>query len=452
MSNAALSKRFPREFVFGYATAAYQIEGAHDEDGRKPSIWDAFSRIPGRVRNGDTGDVACDHYHRMPEDVRLLRSLSADAYRFSIAWPRVIPDGRGPVNEKGIDFYDRLIDELLKAEIKPYATLYHWDLPIEQHGRGGWCARDTAYAFADYTDVVMARLGDRLSGIMTLNEPWCSGHLSYLIGEHAPGERNLTAALASIHTLNLAHGLAMQAIKARRADLPSGIVYNAKALYPASGRPEDIAATERYRAFHDGVFMDPVFLGHYPADVLDAFGPIMPTIEPDDLKIISTPIDFLGLNFYAPERIVADPALPFPRARSVQAENVPRTAMGWEIHAPALDRLLTDLDARYKLPPIYIAENGCAQYDELIDGKCDDPGRIDYLDKHLTVLADARDKGIRVDGYFVWSLMDNYEWSHGYAKRFGVVYVDYETQVRTPKSSALWYRDLIAGRAQAASV
>lgn len=452
MSNTDLSKRFPRDFVFGYATAAFQIEGAHDEDGRKPSIWDAFCRTPGRVRDGDTGDVACDHYHRMPEDVQLLKSLAADAYRFSIAWPRIIPDGRGAVNEKGIAFYDRLLDELLKAEIKPYATLYHWDLPIEQHGRGGWCARDTAHAFAEYTDVVMRRLGDRLSGIMTLNEPWCSGHLSYLIGEHAPGERNLSAALAAIHTLNLAHGMAVGVIKSHRADLPTGIVYNAKALYPFTDSADDKAATERYRAFHDGVFLDPLFFGRYPEEIIDNFGPAMPKIEADDLKIISQPIDFLGLNFYAPERISADPSLPFPRARSRQAENVPRTAMGWEVYAPALDRLLTDLAERYPIPPIWIAENGCAQHDVLVDGKCDDPARIDYLDQHLTVLADARDKGIRIDGYFVWSLMDNFEWAHGYSKRFGVVYVDYETQVRTPKSSALWYRDLIAGRAQAGSV
>ncbi|WP_237151930.1 GH1 family beta-glucosidase [Oryzibacter oryziterrae] len=451
MSSHTLSHRFSKDFLFGVATAAYQIEGAHDEDGRKPCIWDAFSRTPGRVINGDTGAVACDHYHRMPEDVKLIKSLCADAYRFSIAWPRVVPDGRGAVNEKGLAFYDRLVDELLKNEIKPFATLYHWDLPIEQHGRGGWCARDTSYAFADYADAVMKRLGDRLAGVMTLNEPWCSSFLSYLYGQHAPGEKNLQATLAAVHHLNLAHGLAVQVVRAHKPDMPVGIVLNAKSIHPGSDKPEDIAAAERYDAFHNGVFAEPIFAGRYPAAVMEALGPVMPKIEADDLKIISQPLDFLGINYYFPDRVVADPSVPFPAATQIQLENVTRTAMTWEVHAPSLAHLIKDMGRRFKLPPIYITENGCAQFDEMVDGEVNDPERIDYLDGHLTVLADLIEEGIDIRGYFAWSLMDNYEWAYGYAKRFGIVYVDYETQKRTIKASGKWYRDLIAGRAQAGS-
>jgi beta-glucosidase len=446
MSARTLSERFSADFVFGVATGSYQIEGAVDEDGRKPSIWDAFSRTPGRVLGGDTGDVACDHYHRYIEDVALIRSLGVDAYRFSVAWPRVVPEGRGAVNGPGLDFYDRLVDELLRSGIAPHATLYHWDLPIELLGRGGWCARDTAFAFAEYADVVTRRLGDRLAGVMTINEPWCATYLSYLIGEHAPGERNLEAALAAVHHVNLAHGLGVQAVRAVRADLPVGIVVNAKAIEPASDRPEDLAAAERHYAFHDGVVLDPMFRGHYPEAVMEALGPAMPRIEAGDLAIISSPTDFLGINYYAPDRVAADPSRPFPATRPAPRDGAPRTAMGWEINAASLATLVRDLNRRYELPPILITENGAAFFDSLENGACDDPDRVAYLEDHLTVVADLRDEGFDIRGYFAWSLMDNFEWAFGYARRFGLVHVDFETQMRTIKTSGHWYRELVTGR------
>jgi beta-glucosidase len=450
MSDTALSRRFPPGFLFGVATASYQIEGAHDEDGRKPSIWDAFSRTPGRVVNGDTGDVACDHYHRWKDDVALIKSLGVDAYRFSIAWPRVVPDGRGAVNEAGLAFYDRLVDELLAREIRPFATLYHWDLPIEQHGRGGWCARDTSYAFADYAEAVARRLGDRVAGFMTLNEPWCSSYLSYLLGIHAPGERNLAAALSAVHHLNLAHGLGVQALRSVAPKVPVGIVLNAKSVYPASDRPEDMEAAERYDAFHNGVFAEPLFAGRYPQAVLDALGPVMPRIEPGDLELVSAPLDFVGINYYFPDRVYADPSVPFPAASIHNPPAVERTAMGWEIYAAGLGHLLADMGRRWSLPPIYITENGAAFWDHKVGGVVEDPERVAYLKSHLSVLADRIEAGQDIRGYFAWSLMDNYEWAEGYAKRFGIVHVDYETQERTIKASGLWYRDLVAGRAQAA--
>lgn len=449
MSQQDLSKRFKRDFTFGVATAAYQIEGAAEEDGRKPSIWDAFSHTPGRTRDGDTGDVACDHYHRYAEDIALMASLGVDAYRFSFAWPRIIPDGRGAVNDKGVAFYDRLLDGILKAGIKPFATFYHWDLPIELLGRGGWCARETAFAFADFVDVLMRRFGDRLAGAVTINEPWCVSYLSYLYGEHAPGERNLQAALAAVHHLNLAHGLAVETVRSHRGDLPVGIVFNAKAIHAASERPEDLAAAERHEAFHNGVFAEPIFAGRYPASVVEALGPLMPKIESGDLATISRPTDFLGINYYTPDRVAADPAQAFPSTRHVAPENVWRTAMGWEVHAPSLALLIRDMNRRYRLPPLYITENGCALHDELRDGRVDDPDRIAYLEQHLTVIADLIDEGYDVRGYFAWSLMDNFEWAWGYARRFGLVYVDYESQKRIVKASGRWFRDLIAGRATA---
>lgn len=449
MADMDLARRFPADFVFGVATASYQIEGAHDEDGRKPSIWDAFSRIPGRVVNGDTGDVACDHYHRWKDDVRLIRSLGVDAYRFSVAWPRVIPDGRGAVNEKGLAFYDRLVDELLANEIQPWATLYHWDLPIEQYGRGGWCARDTAHAFADYADVVARRIGDRVKGFMTLNEPWCSAILSHLLGIHAPGERNLQAAMAAVHHLNLAHGLGTLAIRSAAPGVPVGIVLNAKSIYPATGSAEDAAAAERYDAFHNGVFAEPLFAGRYPAAVMEALGTVMPEIRDGDLEAIRQPLDFLGVNYYFPDRVRDDPSLPFPAAGIVNPPEVARTAMGWEIAADGFSHLLADMARRFDLPPIYITENGAAFWDKLVDGKVEDPDRVSYYDAHLSAIADRIEAGQDIRGYFAWSLMDNFEWAEGYAKRFGLVHVDYETQVRTVKTSGIWYRDLVAGRRQA---
>ncbi|BBE73797.1 GH1 family beta-glucosidase [Oharaeibacter diazotrophicus] len=442
MTRPDLAARLPADFVFGVATAAYQIEGSVDADGRAPSIWDAFSRIPGRVVNGDTGDVACDHYRRWRGDVDLIASLGVDAYRFSVAWPRVVPDGRGAVAEAGLAFYDRLVDALLEKGVRPYATLYHWDLPIAQFGRGGWCARDTAHAFADYADVVARRLGDRLAGVMTLNEPWCAAFLGHLYGVHAPGERSLPATLAAVHTLNLAHGLATAAVRAAAPGVPVGIVLNAKSIYPSSDTEADRAAAERYDAFHNGVFAEPIFAGRYPAAVVEALGPAMPEIRDGDLAAIAAPLDFLGINYYTPDRVHADPTLAFPAAAQWHPPKVPRTAMGWEIAPEGLTHLLADMARRWRLPPVYVTENGAAFDDAVVDGRVDDPDRLAYVEAHLHTLADAIDAGVDVRGYFAWSLMDNYEWAEGYAKRFGIVHVDYDTQVRTPKASALWFRDL----------
>ncbi|WP_269580927.1 GH1 family beta-glucosidase [Roseibium sp. Sym1] len=443
-----LAKRFPDDFQFGVATAAYQIEGAVAEDGRKPSIWDAFSKMPGRVYKGHTGDVACDHYHRWEDDLDLIRSLGVDAYRFSIAWPRILPDGRGQVNEKGLDFYDRLIDGMVARGLKVYPTLYHWDLPLMLAGDGGWTARSTAEAFADYAAIVVRRLGDRMDALATINEPWCICHLSHLYGIHAPGEKSPEAFAAAVHTLNLAHGLGVQAARSERADLPMGIVLNAYSIYPATDRPEDKAAAQRAFTFHNGVFFEPLFEGAYPADFLTAFGTSM-DIREGDLDTISQPLDWWGLNYYTPWRVREDSDLEadYPQAVAVPPnEAVPVTDIGWEVFSPGLSDLLKDLHARYSLPDCYITENGACYNDEPVDGVIDDKGRIDYLAAHFGAIADAREAGVPVRGYFLWSLMDNFEWAEGYRMRFGIVHVDYDSQVRTPKASALWYRALLVAR------
>ncbi len=450
MDDSRLITRFPKDFIFGVATAAYQIEGAVAEDGRKPSIWDAFSNIPGRVIGRDTGAIACDHYHRYQDDIKLIASLGVDAYRFSIAWPRVIPDGRGAVNDKGLDFYDRLIDEMLRHDLKPFATLYHWDLPIGLHGLGGWTVRDTAEAFADYAGLIAQRFGDRLATLTTHNEPWCAAFLGYLYGVHAPGERNLSAMLHAAHHLNLAHGLGVQAIRAAAPKLPVGIVMNAKSLYPATPSAADVAATERFDQFHNGIFFDPIFKGAYNPALLEAMGPAMPTLRPDDLAVIATPLDYLGINYYTPERIAAAPDQAWPAAEPVPPPfGTPITAMGWEICADGFTHLIRTLRQQYTLPPIYITENGAGYHDEIVDGVVDDQNRLNYYRDHLGAVADMIEQGLDVRGYFAWSLMDNFEWAMGYAKRFGLVYVDYTTQQRTLKASGAWYRDLVAGRVQA---
>ncbi|GAB2183670.1 GH1 family beta-glucosidase [Roseibium sp. LAB1] len=440
-----LARRFPGDFLFGVATAAYQIEGATGEDGRKPSIWDAFSKMPGRVYQGHSGEVACDHYHLWESDLDLIKSLGVDAYRFSIAWPRILPDGRGPVNEKGLDFYDRLIDGMVARGLKVYPTLYHWDLPLTLAGDGGWTARSTAEAFADYAEIVVRRLGDRMDALATINEPWCICHLSHLYGIHAPGEKSVEAFAASVHTLNLAHGLGVQAARSVRSDLPMGIVINAHSVYPASDTATDKDAAERAFQFNNGIFFEPMFQGSYPADVLVAFGDHM-DIRDGDLKTIHQPLDWWGLNYYTPLRVKADTNVGavYPMAGTVPPTSGPKlTDIGWEVYEKGLSDLLKDLDTRYPLPDCYITENGACYNDEPQDGVVDDQRRIDYLEKHFGAIADARDAGVPVKGYFLWSLMDNFEWAEGYRMRFGIVHVDYDTQVRTLKNSALWYRDLI---------
>ncbi|CCF20536.1 Beta-glucosidase [Pseudorhizobium banfieldiae] len=440
-----LAARFPGDFTFGVATASFQIEGATKEDGRKPSIWDAFSNMPGRVYGRHNGDVACDHYHQLDEDLDLIKEMGVSAYRFSVAWPRIIPEGVGRVNEKGLDFYDRLVDGCKARGIKTYATLYHWDLPLALMGDGGWTARSTAYAFQRYAKVVMSRLGDRLDAVATFNEPWCSVWLSHLYGEHAPGERNMEAALYAMHYTNLAHGLGVEAIREVTPNVPVGLVLNAHSVIAGSESTEDKAASERAFDFHNGAFFGPVFKGEYPPALLEALGDRMPKIEEGDLATISGKLDWWGLNYYTPMRVADDAAQSgdFPWTKDAPPKSDQKTDIGWEIYAPALKLLVEDLYRRYDLPEMYITENGAA-YNMGVgaDGEVDDKPRLDYYADHLSVCADLIADGFPLRAYFAWSLMDNFEWAKGYQMRFGLVHVDYDTQIRTIKKSGKWYSAL----------
>lgn len=427
--------KFPSGFSWGVATAAYQIEGAAREDGRGPSIWDTFSHFPGNVVNGDTGDVACDHYHRYREDIDLIGSLGVDAYRFSIAWPRVQPHGRGAWNDKGVAFYDRLVDRLLEKGIKPHATLYHWDLPQGLQDMGGWATRETAQRFADYAEFMGKKLGDRLAGIATHNEPWCTAVLGHAIGQFAPGARDFQLAAQVSHHLLLSHGLALQAMRAAGVKAPLGIVLNQSPTTAATDSQADRDAAEREYATFVRWFMDPIFLKQYPkAPGLD----IYPVVRENDFDVIAQPLDFLGINYYT--RIWASAEKPPVPAPKLQGQN----DMGWENYPQGLTELLLKVNRDYKLPPVYITENGTCCPDKVIEGRVADPARIEYLRTHLEALRAAMEGGVDVRGYFYWSLLDNYEWNSGYAKRFGLIHVDYETQKRTPKDSAHWYRDFIA--------
>lgn len=441
-----LAARFPGDFVFGVATAAYQIEGAAKADGRKPSIWDAFSNMPGRVFGRQNGDVACDHYNRWEADLDLIAEMGVSAYRFSIAWPRIIPEGTGRINEPGLDFYDKLLDGLKARNIKAYATLYHWDLPLALMGDGGWTARSTAYAFQRYAKIVMARLGDRMDAVATFNEPWCSVWLSHLYGIHAPGERNMDAALHALHYTNLAHGLGIDAIRQVAPQVPAGLVLNAHSVIPGSDSAADKAAAERAFQFHNGAFFGPVFKGQYPAEMMDALGSRMPDIEDGDLEIISQKLDWWGLNYYTPMRVAADatPGAEYPATVEAQPVSKVKTDIGWEVYAPALKSLVETLYDRYELPVCYITENGAAYNMGVVKGTVDDQPRLDYYAEHIGVVADLIKDGFPMRGYFAWSLMDNFEWAQGYEMRFGLVHVDYETQVRTIKKSGKWYSELAA--------
>ena len=416
------------------------------EDGRGQSIWDTFSHTPGRVKNGDTGDIACDHYHRWQDDLDLIASLGIDAYRFSIAWPRLFPQGHGKLNQAGLDFYDRLIDGCLERKIKTFATLYHWDLPQALADQGGWTNRSTAEHFASYARIVAEKLGDRLDSVTTFNEPWCSSVLSHLEGIHAPGESDMRTTLAVIHGQHRAHGLAVQASREVRPELPIGIVLNIMAVRPFSPSQAAADAAQRHDQFNNGLFLDPLFTGNYPAAVMQALGELMPESWQDDLSTIHQPLDFWGYNYYTPAYIAESPdaQAAFPATQQVERKNVERTDIGWEIDATALDEALVSLYSRYPLPPCYITENGAAFNHAVIDNKVNDQPRIDYLESHLSAAHRALAKGVPLLGYFAWSLMDNFEWAEGYSMRFGIVHVDYDTQVRTLKDSAVWYRNFLA--------
>ncbi|MEV4561620.1 GH1 family beta-glucosidase [Kitasatospora sp. NPDC049285] len=458
----AAPARFPAGFLWGAATAAYQIEGAAAEDGRTPSIWDTFSRRPGAVRNGDTGDVAADHYHRYRDDVALMSELGLGAYRFSLSWPRIQPGGSGPANEAGLDFYDRLTDELLAAGITPVATLYHWDLPQELEDRGGWTDRGTALRFAEYASIAARRLGDRIPTWTTLNEPWCSAFLGYGNGVHAPGRTDHRAALTAHHHLLLAHGLGTAAL---RAELPAtaqvSLTLNLAAVRPLTTDPADLDAARRIDGLANRIFLDPVFHGRYPEDVLADTAHLTDWsfVRPGDLAEIARPVDSLGINYYTPTVVAADdPASPAPRQDGHQGDSpwpadhgirfLPApgstTAMGWPVDADGLYELLTRL--RDDLPgvPLLVTENGAA-YEDYTDpsGAVHDPERIAYLHGHLAAVRRAIADGAPVQGYFLWSLLDNYEWAYGYSKRFGIVHVDFASQRRTPKDSARWYAEVI---------
>ncbi|BCH55489.1 GH1 family beta-glucosidase [Agrobacterium vitis] len=440
----ALAARFPVDFLFGVATASYQIEGATKADGRKPCIWDAFANMPGRVFERHNGDMACDHYNRWEQDLDLIQEMGVSAYRFSIAWPRIIPEGTGRVNEAGLDFYDKLVDGLKDRGIKAYATLYHWDLPLALMGDGGWTTRSTAYAFQRYAKLVMARLGDRLDAVATFNEPWCSVWLSHLYGVHAPGERNMDAALHALHYTNLAHGLGIDAIRQVAPQVPAGLVLNAHSVIPGSQSAADQAAAERAHQFHNGAFFDPVFKGEYPAEFMASLGDRMPVIENGDLEIISQKLDWWGLNYYTPMRVADNPAAgaEFPATVDAPPVSTVKTDIGWEVYAPALKSLVETLYDRYTLPVCYITENGACYNMEPVDGEVNDQPRLDYYAEHLGVVADLIAEGIPMKGYFAWSLMDNFEWAEGYRMRFGLVHVDYDTQVRMLKNSGKWYSAL----------
>jgi len=434
----------PPDFTWGVATAAYQIEGAVDVDGRSPSIWDTFSRVPGAIANGDTGDVACDHYHRWPEDLGLVRELGVDAYRFSVAWPRVIPTGTGAVNPKGLAFYDRLVDELLAAGTRPFVTLYHWDLPQVLQDKGGWPIRDTAEAFADYAAVVAAKLGDRVTDWTTVNEPLCVAWIGHLEGTMAPGIRDLRLAVDASHHVLLGHGLATQAIRGAASATPSvGIVLNPSPVDPASDRPEDLAAAARSDGHTNRWWLDPLHGRGYPADMVEAYG-YEPPVHQGDLDVIATPTDYLGVNYYFRAVVADDPTGPAPFARQVDVPGARHTAMGWEVSPGGLTRILTRITADYAPDRIYVTEQGSAWPDAPEpDGSIEDTDRIDYLEQHLEAIDAAAAEGVPLAGYFVWSLLDNLEWAYGYDKRFGLVHVDYRTQKRTVKASGRRYAEIL---------
>ena len=458
-----MTSQFPQEFTWGAATASYQIEGAVDEDGRGPSIWDTFSRTPGATLNGDTGDVAADHYHRWPEDLEHLSRLGVGAYRFSVAWPRIQPTGTGPAVQAGLDFYSRLVDGLLERNIAPVVTLYHWDLPQALETVGGWPVRDTALRFGEYAELVVGALGDRVHQWTTLNEPWCAAYLGYASGVHAPGRREPAAALAAAHHLNLGHGLAAAAVRELAPAAQLSVTLNLHVVRPASNSPADADAVRRLDAVGNRVFLGPMLDGAYPPDLLLDTANITDWgfVRDGDLAVTAVPLDSLGINYYSTAlvqqwdghspRVLSDghgdsTATPWVGADDIDflPQPGPHTAMGWNIEPAGLTELLLRTAKEYPSLPLMVTENGAAFHDVVeADGAIHDHERVAYLAGHVEAVAAAIDQGADVRGYFVWSLLDNFEWAYGYDRRFGIIGVDYDTQVRTWKDSAHWYRQLI---------
>lgn len=448
-------QRFPTNFLWGTATSSYQIEGAWQADGKGESIWDRFAHTPGKIIDGSNGDMACDHYRRWQDDIALMQQLGLHAYRFSIAWPRILPQGVGAVNQRGIDFYSRLVDGLLAAGITPFVTLYHWDLPQALQERGGWPQRATAEAFVEYTDVITRALGDRVKHWITINEPWCVSFLSHQIGEHAPGWSNWYAGLAAAHHVLLAHGWAVPVIRRNSPGAEAGITLNFTVATTASPTPENLAAVRIYDGYFNRWFLDPIYGRHYPADMVDlclkaGFLPAqtMDFIADGDMTAIAAPTDFLGVNYYTRIVLKADAAGSAFPVDDPEHATLDRTDMGWEIYPQGLYDLLGRLHFEYRAPKLYITENGASFADGPgADGKVHDTRRIDYLRAHFRKAHAAIAAGVPLAGYFVWSLLDNFEWAKGYTERFGIVWVDFTTQQRILKESALWYRQVIAENA-----
>jgi beta-glucosidase len=435
--------KFPSGFIFGVATAAYQIEGATGEDGRGPSIWDTFSHSAGKVHHGDTGDIACDHYHRFEQDLDVLSYLGVNAYRFSVAWPRVLPEGSGRVNQKGLDFYRRILSGLNTRGIMPMVTLYHWDLPQVLEDKGGWRNRDTAQRFADYASIVVRELGDSVRFWVTLNEPWCSAFVGHLEGRHAPGLQDLGAALTASHNLLLAHGLGVQALRAAGAIGEVGITLNLSDVHARS--EADAAAASRVDGNENRWFLDPLLKKAYPVDMVAWYEQRadLSAIRDQDLAIIAEPLDFLGVNYYETHTVVTDPDDELHGAGKLP-QAPPLTGAGIPVRPEGLANILRRLSADYTSLPLYITENGAAFNDySTPEGGVDDLERVDFLERHFAATRDCIRQGIDVQGYFVWSLFDNFEWAEGYSRRFGIVYVDYASQTRIVKSSGHWYRQLV---------
>jgi beta-glucosidase len=439
-----LSNRFPATFVWGVASSAFQIEGASTADGKGTSIWDEFCDLPGAVADGSDGRIACDHYNRLESDLDLIAALGVGAYRFSISWPRIQPAGSGEVVGPGIDFYNRLIDGLLERDIQPFATLYHWDLPATlQREHNGWADRNTAYRFAEYAALVAERLGDRVRSFATHNEPWVTATIGHELGIFAPGIKNRAIAMQVSHHCLLSHGLAAQAMRSARSNLDVGIVLNLSPVYSATDSPADRVLASREDGLLVRWYMDALLRGEYPQDILEYLAADAPHVKDGDARLIAEPLDFIGVNYYYP--IVSIAARQFSPAR----EGVPVTDMGWEVAPAKFTDLLLRLDRDYDLPPLFITENGAAYPDLVIDGGVKDEERRGYIETHIRAIADAIDQGVDVRGYFVWSLLDNFEWAAGYTKRFGIYYVDYQTQARILKRSGFWYKDLAAAFNQA---
>ena len=424
---------FPRSFVFGAATSAYQIEG-HSFGSAGPTHWDAFAATPGKVANGDSGAVACDHYHRFAADLDLLRGF--DAYRFSTSWARILPEGRGQINAEGLDFYDRLVDAILERGLLPFQTLYHWELPAPMADRGGWINRDVTGWFGDFTEIISRRIGDRIHAVATINEPWCIAYLSYFLGQHAPGLRDLRATARAIHFVLLAHAEAMDRLRAM-GQKNLGIVLNFDAVQVADENPENGTSTELYDAILNRWFIQALTRGTYPDEALAGFAPHLPQGWQDDMERISQQFDWLGVNYYTRQVIAAEAYAPWPHLKCVSGP-LPKSQMGWEIYPDGLHHILRWLKADFTGDlPLYITENGIACDDQLQNGEINDTQRIAYIDQHLNAVLRAIQDGVNVAGYFYWSLLDNFEWAQGYEKRFGLIHVDFDTQKRTPKAS--WY-------------